>query len=336
VELLSGQFAYHVGTIAFRREKKMSSDVYSASTTVDAQSGVSWAAIAAGAVGAAALALLLIAFGAGLGLSSVSPWNDSGVSASTFKTGTGIYLVIVAVMSSAVGGYLAARLRTKWVGIHTNEVFFRDTAHGFLAWAFATLLSASALSSATAFLANGTAAGLGGAASQVGRSVNPADIYVDKLFRPNANAVAQPAAPAAPAADAGSANPTPSPAPSGNAASGAPGGANNGQSRAEVVRLWTSDFRDNSGLTGADRSYVAQLVAARTGMSQADAEKRVNDVVTEAKAAIDDARKGAAKFSFWLTAAMLFGAFAASLAAVEGGSLRDGTWNDRVLTPRPL
>jgi hypothetical protein len=308
----------------------MSSDVYSASTVVDAQSGVSWGAIAAGAVGAAALALLLIAFGAGLGLSSISPWSDSGVSASTFKTGTGIYLVIVAVMSSAVGGYLAARLRTKWVGVHSNEVFFRDTAHGFLAWAFATLLSASALSSATAFLANGTAAGLGGAASQVGRSVNPADIYVDKLFRPNA--AAQPAAPAAPAADSGSSNP----APSGNTAAGAPSGANNGQTRAEVVRLWTSDFRDNNGLSGADKSYVAQVVAARTGMSQADAEKRVNDVVTEAKTALDDARKGAAKLSFWLTAAMLFGAFAASLAAVEGGSLRDGTWNDRVLTPRPL
>jgi hypothetical protein len=308
----------------------MSSDVYSASTTVDAQSGVSWGAIAAGAVGAAALALLLIAFGAGLGLSSISPWSDSGVSASTFKTGTGIYVVIVAVMSSAVGGYLAGRLRTKWVGVHSNEVFFRDTAHGFLAWAFATLLSATALSSATAYLANGAAAGLGGAASQVGRSVNPADIYVDKLFRPNAGV--QPAAPSAPAADAGGSNP----APTSNAASAAPGGANNGQMRAEVVRLWTSDFRDNNGLSSADKSYVAQLVAARTGLSQADAEKRVNDVVVEAKTAIDDARKGAAKLSFWLTAAMLFGAFAASLAATEGGSLRDGTWNDRILTPRPI
>jgi len=293
---------------------------------------VSWGAIAAGAVGAAALALLLIAFGAGLGLSSVSPWSDSGVSASTFTTfkiGTGIYLVIVAVMSSAVGGYLAARLRTKWVGVHSNEVFFRDTAHGFLAWAFATLLSATALSSATAFLANGTAAGLSGAAAQTGRSVNPADIYVDKLFRPNT--AAQPFTPA-PSADSGSSNP----APSSNAASGAPSGANNGQMRAEVVRLWTSDFRDGNGLSGADKSYVAQVVAARTGMSQADAEKRVNDVVAEAKTAIDDARKGAAKLSFWLTAALLFGAFAASLAAVEGGSLRDGTWNDRVLIPRPL
>ncbi len=288
----------------------MESDLRPASMLIDAQSAVSWGAIAAGAVGAAALALLLIAFGAGLGLSAVSPWSDSGVSASTFKTGTGIYLVIVAVMSSAVGGYLAARLRSKWAGLHTQEVFFRDTAHGFIAWAFATLLSAGALSSAAAYLANGTAAGLGGAASQATRSVNPADIYVDKLFRPNA--AAQPAS----APDAAN--------------------ATRNQSRAEVLRLWTASFHDNQDLSAADKTYVAQVVAARTGMSQADAEKRVNDVVAEAKTAADDARKAAAKLSFWLTAAMLFGAFAASLAAVEGGSLRDGTWNDRVLVPRPL
>jgi hypothetical protein len=293
-----------------------------ASTIVDAQSGVSWAAVAAGAVGAAALALLLIAFGAGLGLSAVSPWSNSGVSASTFKTGTGIYLVIVAVMSSAVGGYLAARLRTRWVGVHTHEFFFRDTAHGFLAWAFATLLSASALSSVTGYLANGTAAGVGGAAAQAARSVNPADIYVDKLFRPDT--AGQPAS--APASSPAAGNPIPA----------APSGANSNQSRAEVLRLWTASFQGNQDLSAADKAYVAQVVAARTGMSQADAEKRVNDVIVEAKTAADTARKGAAKLSFWLTAAMLFGAFAASLAAVEGGSLRDGTWNDRVLIPRTI
>jgi hypothetical protein len=300
----------------------MESDLRPAATMVDAQAGVSWAAIAAGAVAAAALALVLLAFGAGLGLSSVSPWSDSGVSASTFKTGSGIYLVIVAVMSSAVGGYLAARLRTKWVGAHSHEVFFRDTAHGFLAWAFATLLSASALSSATSYLATGTAAGIGGAASQASRSVNPADIYVDKLLRPNV--AAQPASPPASSTDATNAN------------TSSPNNANPNQSRAEVLRLWTASFRDNQDLSATDKTYVASVVAARTGMSQADADKRVNDVITEAKTAGDTARKGAAKLSFWLTAAMLFGAFAASLAAVEGGSLRDGTWNDRVLIPRPL
>jgi hypothetical protein len=299
----------------------MQSDLNPASTIVDVQSGVSWAAIAAGAVGAAALALVLIAFGAGLGLSVISPWSDSGVSAAAFKTGTGIYLVIVAVMSSAVGGYLAARLRTKWVGVHTNEVFFRDTAHGFLAWAFATLLSASVLSFAIAYLANGTAAGVSGAA-QVTRSVNPADIYVDKLFR--TSAPAQTSAMPSSSSDAGTINVAP------------PTGTNFGQSRSEVLRLWTASFRDNRDLNAADKAYVAQVVAARTGLSQADAEKRVNDVIVEAKTAADDTRKGAAKLSFWLTAAMLFGAFAASLAAVEGGSLRDGTWNDRVLTPRPI
>jgi hypothetical protein len=285
------------------------------STIMDAQSGVSWAAVAAGAVGAAALALLLIAFGAGLGLSAVSPWSDSGISASTFKTGTGIYLVIVAVMSSAVGGYLAARLRTKWAGVHTHEVFFRDTAHGFLAWAFATLLSATALSSTAAYLANGTAAAVGGSALQATGSVNPADVYVDKLFR-TSTAV--------------------QPAPASSPNSATPSSANPNQSRAEVVRLWTSDFHETYDLSIADKTYVAQIVAARTGLSQADAEKRVNDVIVEAKTAADNERKGAAKLSFWLTAAMLFGAFAASLAAVEGGSLRDGTWNDRVLTPRPI
>jgi hypothetical protein len=302
----------------------METDLRAASMVVDAQSAVSWGAIAAGAVGAAALALLLIAFGAGLGLSAVSPWSDSGVSASTFKTGTGIYLVCVAVMSSAVGGYLAARLRTKWVGVHSHEVFFRDTAHGFIAWAFATLLSASALSSVTGYLANGTAAGVGGAASQATRSVNPADIYVDKLFRPDA-ATPAPAA-SAPASSPAAGNPNPP----------APSGTNPNQSRAEVLRLWTASFQGNQDLSAADKTYVAQVVAARTGMSQADAEKRVNDVIVEAKTAADTARKGAAKLSFWLTAAMLFGAFAASLAAVEGGALRDGTWNDRVLIPRPI
>jgi len=271
---------------------------------LDSQSGVSWAAIAAGAVAAAALTLVLVAFGAGLGLSAVSPWSDTGVSAATFKTGTGIYLVIVAVMSSAVGGYLAARLRTRLVGMHTNEVFFRDTAHGFLAWAFATVLSASVLGAAIAHLANGAAGGLAAAAPQAARAVNPQEIYVDKLFRTD-NAA---------------------PAPAGN--------ANN--SRAEVLRLWAASIGAGQDLTPDDRTYLAHVVAARTGLSQADAERRVDAVVAEAKAAADQARRGAIKLSFWVTAALLFGAFAASLAAIEGGQLRDGTWNDRVLVPRTL
>jgi hypothetical protein len=269
----------------------------------DAQSAVSWASIAAGAVVAAAMSLALLALGAGLGLSSVSPWADSGVSASTFKNATGIYLVLVAVMSSAIGGYLAARLRTRWAGVNTNEVFFRDTAHGLITWAFATVLSASALGAAATHVVGG-AAGAGAAAGQAVQNVDPSRVSVDRLFR--TDAVAPPASPA---------------------------GAND--ARAEATRLWTSSFNPSGESAPADRTYLARLIAAQTGMSQADAEKRVNDVIVEAKAAADRARKGAAKLAFWLTASLLFGAFAASLAAVEGGQLRDGTWQDRRLMPRP-
>ena len=275
------------------------------------QPGVSWAAIAAGAVAAAALSLLLVAFGAGLGLSAVSPWSDSGVSASTFSIGTGIYLCIVAVMSSAIGGYLAGRMRTKISGLHTNEVFFRDTAHGFLAWAFATLISATALASATAYLANGALAGLSGLSSQSAQAVDPAQIYVDKLFR-----TTTPAADNSAAVNAG------------NTA------AAQSNTSTEILRLWKSDFRKDSDIPSSDRTYLAQVVAARTGISQADAEKRVDQAVAEAKTDADNARRAAAHLSFWLTAALLFGAFSASLAAAEGGALRDGTWNDRVLMPR--
>ena len=154
------------------------------SSVVDLQSsGVSWASIAAGAVTAAALTLLLVAFGAGIGLSAVSPWSDSGVAGSTFAIGTGIYLVIVGVMASAVGGYLAARLRTKWTGIHTHEVFFRDTAHGLLAWAFATIISATVLGAATTHLVGGAAGGVLAAAPQAAQNATATDIATDKLFR---------------------------------------------------------------------------------------------------------------------------------------------------------
>ena len=283
-------------------------------TIVDVQTtGVSWPAIAAGAVVAAALTLALVAFGAGLGLSAVSPWAGSGVSATTFKVGTGIYLLVVAVMASAVGGYLAARLRTRWTGLNTNEVFFRDTAHGLIAWAFATILSAAVLGAATTHIVSGASQALGGAATQAAAQAAPADMLVDRLFR------------ADPAAS------TP-----GAATTGAPAAPTSADpARAEISRLLTASLREGD-LAAADRTYVARVVAARTGLTQADAEKRVADIVTEAKQAVDKARKAAAQLSLWLTAAMLLGAFAASLAAVEGGQLRDGTWNDRKLSPRPI
>ena len=121
--------------------------------------GVSWAAVLAGAAASLALTLVLLSFGAGMGFSVVSPWGNSGVSATTFKIGTGLYFIVMAMISSAIGGYLAGRLRTKWIGVQTTEVHFRDTAHGFLAWATASVLGAVLLASPASSLVGGTLAG---------------------------------------------------------------------------------------------------------------------------------------------------------------------------------
>lgn len=263
--------------------------------------GVSWAAVTAGAVVSCALTLVLLAFGIGLGLSVVSPWAGSGVSATTFKIGTGLYLVVVAMLSSSIGGYIAGRLRTRWIGVHTDEVYFRDTAHGFIAWAFASVLGAILLASPASSLLGGTAAGATQGAVSSASQAGPMDGYVDTLMRSDAAA--------------------------GQNAGQSPGNASD--QRSEMARLFTSSFRNGGELKPADREYVSKVVAARTGLSQVEADKRVNDVVTQVKADTDAARKATAQLAFWLTASLLIGAFCASLAATEGGGLRDGTWRRR-------
>ena len=222
----------------------------------------------------------------------------SGVSATTFKIGTGLYLIVIAMMASSVGGYLAGRLRSGWTGVHGDEVYFRDTAHGLVAWALASVLGAAVLAAPATSLIGGTAAGAAqGAVTSVAQSSGPMDGYVDTLLR------ADPAASAA---------------------------ANNqSDSRGEVVRLFTRSFRNGGDLKANDREYVSKVVATRTGLNQADAEKRVNDVITQVKADADAARKATAALAYWLTASLLLGAFCASLAATEGGGLRDGTWKTR-------
>jgi hypothetical protein len=263
--------------------------------------GVSWAAVAAGAIVSCALTLVLLAFGTGLGLSVVSPWAGSGVSATTFKIGTGLYLIVIAMLSSSIGGYIAGRLRSRWIGVHSDEVYFRDTAHGFIAWAFASVLGAILLASPASSLLSGTAAGVSRGAVSSASQAGPMDGYVDTLMRSDASA----------AQNSGQN--------SGNAS----------DARGEMVRLFTSSFRNGGDLKPTDREYVSKVVATRTGLSQADADKRVNDVVTQVKADTDAARKATAQLAFWLTASLLLGAFCASLAATEGGGLRDGTWHRR-------
>lgn len=126
-----------------------------ASTQQLSISAVSWGAIFAGAAAAAALSLILLILGTGLGLSSISPWANAGVSGTTFGVSTIILITLTQLLSAGMGGYLAGRLRTKWVEVHTDEVFFRDTAHGFLAWAIASLATATLLTSVIGVIVNG-------------------------------------------------------------------------------------------------------------------------------------------------------------------------------------
>jgi hypothetical protein len=290
-------------------------------------SAVSWPAILAGGFAAVALSIVLFTLGAGLGLSAVSPWSDRGISSDTAALAGGIYLVVVAVMSSAVGGYIAGRLRARWLGTHTDEIYFRDTAHGFLAWAVATVISVAFLASAATTITGGAAAGAGPGAAMAGNRGAMQDRlngYSDELLRPNfAAAKTNDAAPTTTTTGTATTAPTGSLSVPGNDQPRV-----QASDRTEVYRLLAKSERGGA-MAQRDHDYLVQMVAARTGLSQADAEKRVADISTDLKVSADKARKGAAHLAFWITASLLFGALAASLAATEGGGLRDGTWKYR-------
>ena len=287
-----------------------------------AASAISWGAIIGGAFAAAAMGLILVALGTGLGFSAVSPWSGSGASATTMTIAGAIWLLLMSAIASAIGGYLAGRLRTGWVDVHVDEVFFRDTAHGFLAWAVGTVITAAVLTSAAGALVGGTAkvavtgagaavAGAAGMAASNGvrpglavEGGDPNAYYVDSLFRTDKPAEA-------PATD-------------------------DTATRAEVSRIFANSLRSGD-ITPSDRLYLSQLVAARTGLSPEDADKRVNDVYARAKAvaadteakareAADTARKAASYTSLWMFIALLVGAFSATFAATVGGRLRDGAY----------
>ena len=304
-------------------------------------SAVSWGAIVAGAVAAAALSLILLILGVGLGLSSVSPWSFEGVSAETFGWSSIAWLTFTAIAASGLGGYIAGRLRTKWGGIHGDETYFRDTAHGFVAWAVATLLTAGLLTSAiggilgagakvaaatagAAASVAGGAAAAGMASSATGSQQGDLQYWVDSLFRANttrSEPVDSTSMPGAPVADK-------SPAPASVVVT-----PQNSDVRAEVHRIVVNSL-GNDAMDPADTAYLAQLVAAQTGMSQAEAQARVSDVQTrlraslsqakeKAKQAADDARKATAYAALWLFITLLIGAFTASVSATWGGRRRD-------------
>ena len=296
------------------------------------QPGVSWGAVFAGAAAAAALSFILLILGVGLGLSSVSPWSFN---ATAIGVGTIAWLAFMQLAASGIGGYMAGRLRAKWSSVHTDEVHFRDTAHGLLAWAVATLLTVAMLAGGTravlsgaidagtgvaAAVAPAAAAGAGAAASNAsegGSGVNPLDYFSDMLMRSAPAPATATGAPAMPAADAP---------------------VNAADQRVEIGRIFASSM-SNGTLAADDRAYLGQIVAKRSGVTQAEAEARVDavyaratkaaaDAKAKAQQAAETARKAGAHTALWMFVALLLGAFVAALAATFGGRQRD---HERVL-----
>lgn len=290
-------------------------------------SGVSWGAIFAGAAAAAALSLILVLLGFGLGFSAVSPWANEGVSAKGLGISTIVWLAFTQIVASGLGGYIAGRLRVKWAYMHGDEVYFRDTAHGFLAWCVATLVTATLVAgSVSSLVGGGVQAGahmVGGAASAATQAVGTAagntqgdeyGYFVDSLFRDDR--------PVAISDDA---------------------------ARGTVTRIFVRSL-SRGELAAEDRTYLAQLVAQRTNLTQADAERRVDEVYARTQKAVADAKlaaqqaadtaaKVAAWTTLWMFVALLAGAFFASLAATFGGRRRDAVVyleTDTYVTAAPI
>jgi len=267
---------------------------------------VEWAPVVAGAVAAAAISFVLLAFGAAIGLSATSAWPDRGMSLPVTFILFAIWVALVQAGSFAAGGYIAGRLRTGWDG-PLVERQFRDGAHGFLVWGLGVLIGAALAAGAiigtarTAIESTATvAAGAASRPAQAGDVValTPADYAVDYLFRPG---------------------PAPTPA---NAVLGPP-------PRAESIRVMVAALRDDA-INPRDRAYLAQIVAIRTGMTAAEAERRVDEAYAEAKiaeakvrAAAERARKAAALAGFLAAAALSVGCVAACGGAAIGARHRE-------------
>jgi hypothetical protein len=297
----------------------------------DVDHAVSWSAIVAGAAGAAALSLILLILGTGLGLASVSPWTREGMSAGALGVTAILWLTITQLLASGLGGYIAGRLGAQWKTVHSDEAYFRDTAHGFLAWAVASLATAALLTSVIGSIVGtgvqATAAVAGGAAATAAAKSVPmansegtrptSDLstslgyLVDTLFRKEASTAATPGIAPVLANDAEQSTVN---------------------TAAETTRIFTHAVRTGT-LLPEDARYLGQLISQRTGISQADAEKRVTtgyarlqanlkDAEVAAREAADKARKASAYSALWLFISLLIGAFCASLAATYGGRQR--------------
>lgn len=331
-------------------------EIIAVDTGAGAQPSISWAAVIAGAVAAAATSLVLMLLGAGLGLAVVSPFSATGATVATLAISGLVWLVIVQWLSSGIGGYLAGRLSAQWLGVSPDEANFRDSAHGFMAWAVATILAAGLFTSAITTIVGGAASTVGTVASGVAEGAtiaggaavaggaNPMAYFTDMMFRaaPQGEVAADGAAPApdttttaAPDAGAPALTPVTPAAPAmAPATMATDADLNTDQVDSAGVRGEATTILLNSIATGEvgdeDRAYLRQIVSAETGLSDADAEARVSDVIarmdaakTEAQEAADAARKAGATTSILMALALVLGAFIASVAAILGGNIRD-------------
>lgn len=266
------------------------------------RTGIAWGPVLGGAVVAVAVTVLLGAIGSGWGLASLSVYGDNP-SATTFTVIAAIWLLIMHWVASFFGGYLAGRLRAGWGGVHGDEVMFRDTAAGFVAWAAATLfiigLVGSGAGSALSGLGHAASAIAGSAAGGAAHAAqaemgSDGSYMVDTLFR-----------------------------------STAPDGKETpAEARAEAGRILATGAVGE--ISKPDHDYLVQMVAARTGMEPAEATKRVDAViateqeaVAKAKQAADAARKAAGRLALFTGFSMLVGAFIACVAGAVGGRQRD-------------
>jgi hypothetical protein len=280
---------------------------------VETPNYVEWPAVLAGAVLAAALSFVLLTFGVAIGLSATSPWPGSGLSAKVIASIAIFWVMAQQIGSLMIGGYVAGRLRTRWHETG-HEADFRDGLHGGLVWAVGVLISALLVfATAEAAARTGAEVVAGKAAASVASTTDPMDAVIDTMLRPTATAQAPAAAPPAAGAATQLARPRPSTPPTGAE-----------DTRAEISRILAASVTGR-GLSSENRVYLAQLIAQRTGMTQQEAERRVDGAVNGAREAADKTRKAAILTGFVTAAGLILSLGAAWWAAMKGGQHRDNS-----------
>ncbi|MGE3622639.1 MAG: hypothetical protein AB7H77_02020 [Bdellovibrionales bacterium] len=268
------------------------SSAYASDDDASALSSVAWAAIFGGALTTIGIGFILSPLGAAAGLGALSPWEPRDMDAAKAVTAMGaIWFVLVQWIASGVGGYITGRMRTRWFGAHQNEVFFRDTAHGFLSWATATAIGAAVMAGLVAHAASGAAS----AAGNPGNMRMAEAYYTDTLFR-----------------------------------TGQPATEITRDDRSEAARILARGVATGE-MPAGDRNYLSQLISSRTGISPAEADQRITDAINGQKEAMEKARKVGMVTALVVCLSLLIGALIASAAAALGGMHRDEHYSTGVI-----